>query len=424
MILSTATDVVLLLTATLASAAFDVGNEQLFPSDFCADFRASDPDRPQIERGVEYWDRLGINAKLEAYITAHGKDDWVRTIAGDLLASHTTIVDNCDFNNISECFKDTTCDEFKHAHGAAIIQALKNLHLLLTAQADAYDTALALWEENDAERAKALFSEDISFGRRLGEFDVGAFFKGFLLGIELAVPAISKPLTTVIRKAIQKGVKASLPIKTLLVDELREEINLGDDPSKEAGPFLDSLRRTYDQEKRALRAVIESYFFRGNTDPSVESSAQDLVDFLQNGELLRGFSQSKEELVQDAAREIVRQTLAASLERKAAPIIASVWRDEGAKIEFLVEPTCVDLGGDFDLERGQVRAQISPFFMNGRDVILNAAKCKIDGFPEQQEGDEMLSGVTSKMRPTTASQSKLLPFVRPCALPIKVVKRL
>ena len=74
-------------------------------------------------------------------------------------------------------------------------------------------------------------------------------------------------------------------------------------------PFLDSLREVYGQEQMALRAVIESYFFHGNTDPSAESSTQDLVDYLQNGELLKGVSQSKEELVQEAAREIVKQTV-------------------------------------------------------------------------------------------------------------------
>jgi hypothetical protein len=103
------------------------------------------------------------------------------------------------------------------------------------------------------------------------------------------------------------------PIKTVIKNEIKSQLNLGDDPSTDVGPFLDSLREIYGQEQLALGAVIESYFYKGNTDPDVESSAQDLVDFLQNGELLKGFSQSKDELVQEAAREIVKQTVCSHL---------------------------------------------------------------------------------------------------------------
>jgi hypothetical protein len=36
------------------------------------------------------------------------------------------------------------------------------------------------------------------------------------------------------------------------------------------------------------------------------------------------------------------------------------------------QPTCVDLGGEFDKEAGQTTANIFPFFMVGREVGLNA----------------------------------------------------
>jgi hypothetical protein len=75
---TTATGVVLLLHATLTSAAFNIGSDAPFLPDFCVDYTASDPNKPQMERGVEYWEQLGINAKLEAYITSDGKGKSIR----------------------------------------------------------------------------------------------------------------------------------------------------------------------------------------------------------------------------------------------------------------------------------------------------------------------------------------------------------
>jgi hypothetical protein len=71
----------------------------------------------------------------------------VRTVVPTDFFSPQKSVGSCDFDNIADCLMSTQCDDFNHAHGAAITRALANLHRLLSAQIEAYDAALALWEE-------------------------------------------------------------------------------------------------------------------------------------------------------------------------------------------------------------------------------------------------------------------------------------
>jgi hypothetical protein len=185
---STATGVVLVLSATLASAVFSIGSDDPFPSrDFCIDF-AGDPNTLQMTRGVEFWGRLGMNDKLQAYIESDGKCkpirlnasiqsvphvltgipvNWAKTLMARDVFAATTFDNNC-FDDFSGCdvFTTTQCLEFNHEHGAAITRALANLHRLLTAQIDAYDVAMTLWEEKYVSLARFMLSTLMTEGKR------------------------------------------------------------------------------------------------------------------------------------------------------------------------------------------------------------------------------------------------------------------
>lgn len=52
-----------------------------------------------------------------------------------------------------------------------------------------------------------------------------------------------------------------------------------------------------------------AYMDTGNTDPTLQSTVADTVAFLMNGEFANFIQKTDKEMVEDAAREIVKQTV-------------------------------------------------------------------------------------------------------------------
>lgn len=84
---------------------------------------------------------------------------------------------------------------------------------------------------------------------------------------------------------------------------------LADDPAADGRPFVESLRAAYAPIQADLRALLRGYMDTGITDLFFNPTVRQTVAFLQSGDLLNAITQTDEQLIQEAADSIIRQTV-------------------------------------------------------------------------------------------------------------------
>ncbi|KAF2492432.1 hypothetical protein BU16DRAFT_529762 [Lophium mytilinum] len=396
----------LLLLSTHVSAQLDLQGGDPKDSDACLSL-SSVNELGFLSNGVDIWKNLNIDSILTNFVSGGLSQTWVKDFYLNEALTSDEAANAGDFdctNENSPCVPVFgSCDKYQSAQAMSITFALVNAHRLLSIQIKAYDEAVNIFSADGNSVANDLFNH-VSMGRDLGKFDVGAFFSGFEFGVELALPALGGVFVDALKAGLKKG------LKTVVENAVESNFNLGDNPAKDPGPFIDSLRTAFKSNQDALRAVMAGYFNQGNTDPTLTSTPEDTVAYLQQGQFLAGFltnGATEASATTDAAHEIVKQA--------AAPIIAATWRAEGVKVILLPEagcdPTnfaqgcqsgngpcgpfdfvanqdqlgsvdgknlCIGVGRGFDRE-ADANPKLQSFFMNPQDVLLNAAKCLVSG---------------------------------------------
>ncbi|KIX02082.1 uncharacterized protein Z518_08021 [Rhinocladiella mackenziei CBS 650.93] len=291
-----------------------------------------------VLNGKAVWQGLGINDLLTQYLIDNPAiDDWSGRFYRDEAVLEVQPEGFSCLTENDNCQPKVGCQFYDSTHAMLVSLSLGNLHKILSAQIRAYDRAIEKFDELDQNLARTLF-KDTAFGRDRFTFDVAAFFTGFELGISLAFPALGGSLTTAIKEALKTGLQT---VRDAAIDAA---IDLGDDPTTDGKPFVNSLRATFEPLKQSLRNVLHAYMDTGATDPALVSPPADTVSYLRDGDLVDTILKSDDELVEEAAKEIIKQT--------AAPVIAGIWNQQGVRManfpENNCDPTvCKALGGGF-----------------------------------------------------------------------------
>ncbi|KIV92293.1 hypothetical protein PV10_06745 [Exophiala mesophila] len=277
-------------------------------------------------QGKVTWDFLGLNGVLEQYLTRNPPiDDWTGRLYRDELAISPASGFSCLGEN-DNCVVATDCGSYDQSTGPWISIALHNFWRLTRAQIKGYDRAIETWDRNNQQLAKAVFTT--AFGRNRKEFDVGAFFQGFFTGVSLVMPVLRAggSFALALRGTLQAGAKQATRSNIRLL--------LADDPTADGRPFVQSLREAYAPMQADLRAILRGFMDTGITDLFFNPTVRQTVAFLQNGDLLNAITQTDDELIQEAADSIIRQT--------AANIIADIWSKQGLTLGLLANSQCSD----------------------------------------------------------------------------------
>lgn len=341
--------------------------------------------------GTTPWQALNINNLLASYLVSNPPiDDWTGRFYRNDAAVNGNLPPNFSCLSPGPNCKATPglCTNYKSPEAMLITTALGNLHRVLSAQIASYDRAIEIFNANNQELAKVLF-RDTPLGRDRFTFDTNAFFTGFFIGVDLAVPGLGGVLTTAIKSAIKTG------LKTVGKDLIKANVpfNVGSDPTNNGLPFVQSLRETYAPLQASLRNVMAAYMDTGNTDPTLQSTAADTVAFLRNGEFANFIQKTDKEMIEDAAREIVRLT--------AAPIIGGIWHEQGGRLSAVPgacnnalcpvqncgpfrftatmaeRPFCLDIGFGFDVPE-TLAGTVARFGIDLNQAAMNAAQCQFD----------------------------------------------